>query len=127
MAKTRVNWKPRPGKREVEGAFNYLSLQFPTAQAKRLVAGVRRGQRIERVAKDILRACNLPLLPTDELHVADNLKKIRKGKAIAPLILVQGDLTRGVPLLIADGYHRVCATCHADEDAPVAAVMVKLD
>jgi hypothetical protein len=71
-----------------------------------------------------LRASNLPLLPTDERHVADNLKKIRKGKSMAPVILIQGDLMSGRSVVIADGYHRLCAACHADEDSPVAVIMV---
>ena len=124
MSKNRVRWKPKPGKEEFEAASNYLSLQFPAAQARRLVAAARRGERIERVAKDLLRASNLPLLAADERHVADDLKKIRKGKPIAPILLVRGDMTRARPLIVADGYHRICAACHADEDAPVAAVMV---
>jgi hypothetical protein len=88
------------------------------------VAKARRAPRTEHVAKDILRACNLPLLPTDERHVADNLKKIRKGKPMAPVILIQGDLMSGRSLVIGDGYHRICAACHADEDAPVAVILV---
>jgi hypothetical protein len=33
---------------------------------------------------------------------------------------VRGDTSRGIPLVIADGYHRVCAVCYYDEDAPIA-------
>ena len=119
-----AEWAPRPGKTEYEGALRYLSLQFSHAQARRLVAKARREPRTEHVAKDILRACNLPLLPTDERHVADNLKKIRKGKPMAPVILIQGDLMSGRSLVIGDGYHRICAACHADEDSPVAVILV---
>lgn len=86
----------------------------------------RQTKRTEHVAKDILRACQLPLLPKDELHVADNLKKIRKGKPLAPVILVRGNLTLGRSLVIGDGYHRLCAACHVNEDTPVAAVLVTL-
>jgi hypothetical protein len=126
MSKSQARWKPRAGKEEFEAALSYLSLQFPVALARRWVATARRGERIERVAKDLLRASNLPLLPVEEHHVAEDLKKIRKGKPIAPILLVQGDMSRGMPLIVADGYHRICAACHADEDAPVAAVMVRL-
>jgi hypothetical protein len=47
-----------------------------------------------------------------------------KGKALSPIILIQGDMTRMRPFVIADSYHRLCAACYADEDAPVAAIMV---
>jgi hypothetical protein len=43
---------------------------------------------------------------------------------MAPLILIQGDLMSGRALVIADGYHRMCAACHADEDTPVAVILV---
>ena len=124
MAKDIAKWAPRPGNTEFDGALRYLSLQFKHSVARRLVAKARRTARTEHVAKDILRACQLPLLPKDERHVADNLKKIRKGKPMAPVILVRGDLMSGRSLVIADGYHRMCAACHADEDSPVAVVLV---
>jgi hypothetical protein len=82
------------------------------------------GPCIERIAKDLLRVSNLPLLSVDEKHVAEDLKRIHKGKPISPIIVIQGDLTKTRSFVIADGYHRVCAACHADEDAPVAAVLV---
>ncbi len=124
MAKDTAEWAPRPGNTEFDGALRYLSLQFSESVARRLVAKARRTARSEHVAKDILRACQLPLLPKDERHVADNLKKIRKGKPMAPVILVRGDLMSGRSLVVADGYHRMCAACHADEDALVAVVLV---
>ena len=101
-------------------------MQFTVPMAQKLVRRARAARRIERIAKDILRASNLPLLTIDERHVAENLRRIRKGKALSPIILIQGDLTVARPFIIADGYHRMCASCHADEDAPVAAVMVNL-
>ena len=125
MSKHKPSWKKRPEDEDYTASLNYLSLQFTTATAKRLVKRARQGSLIEHVAKDILRASHLPLLPTQELHVADNLKKIRKGKPLSPIILIQGDMTRMRPFIVADGYHRLCAACHADEDAPVAAVMVE--
>ena len=124
MPKDVAQWAPRPDKAEYAGALNYLSLQFSDAAARRLVAKARRAVPVKHTAKDILRASNLPLLPPDERHVADNLKKIRKGKPIAPVIAIQGDWMRGRPFVIADGYHRMCAACHADEDAPVAVIIV---
>jgi hypothetical protein len=30
-------------------------------------------------------------------------------------------MTRGLPLIIADGYHRICAVCYFDESAPILA------
>jgi len=42
------------------------------------------------------------------------------------VLLVRGDLSQGIPLIIADGYHRICAICYFDEDSPVAFRMAAL-
>lgn len=126
MPKHRTQWNERPTPQDFTAALNYLALQFPAATARRLVKKARGGKATEHVAKDVLRASNLPLLPLDERHVAENSKRIRKGKALSPIILVQGDLTRGRPFVIADGYHRMCAACHANEDSPVRGILIAL-
>jgi hypothetical protein len=28
-------------------------------------------------------------------------------------------MTRGLPLIVADGYHRICTICYFDESAPI--------
>jgi hypothetical protein len=33
-------------------------------------------------------------------------------------------LVEGIPLWVADGYHRVCASYHLDEKAPVPCLVV---
>jgi hypothetical protein len=124
MAKHTATWKKVPSKEDLEAAFNYLSLQLPNAKARNAVSQARRIHAVQRIAKDVLRASRLPLLPTDERHVAEDLKKIHKGKPLSPIILIQGDSSKDHPAIIADGYHRVCAACHADEDSPVAIVLV---
>jgi hypothetical protein len=125
MSKHKPTWKKRPEDADYTASLSYLSLQFTTVTAKRLMKRARQGSPSEHVAKDILRASRLPLLPTRELHVAEDLRRIRKGKPLSPIILIQGDMTKMRPLIIADGYHRLCGACHADEDAPVAAVVVE--
>ena len=60
-------------------------------------------------AKDILRASGLPLLPPDDSEVAADLEKIKADKKLSPVLLVEG-----IPLWIADGYHRICASYHTD-------------
>ena len=66
-------------------------------------------------AKDIFRASALSLLGVSNSHVIKDQKKIESGAAIAPLLLVR-DTFNG-KLIIADGYHRLCAVYSFDEDA----------
>ena len=74
-----------------------------------------------------MRAAHLPLLPSDESHVSDDLKRIQKGKPLAPVLLVRGDIPSGVPLIVADGYHRICAVCYVDESAPALCRIADID
>lgn len=79
---------------------------------------------MRHAAKDLLRASDLPLLPRDESQVDHDLQRIHKAKPVSPVLLVQGDMSEGLPLIVADGYHRICAICYYNEDAPVACRIV---
>ena len=55
------------------------------------------------------------MLGVSNAHVEKDLKKIVKGTALSPLLLVRDDANG--KLVIADGYHRMCALYGVDEDA----------
>jgi hypothetical protein len=84
---------------------------------------MRNARPLKRAAKDLLRASKLPVLPPEDAAVASDMKKIQKGKALSPVLLVCGDAYEDAALIIADGYHRICAAYHEDEDAEVACLM----
>jgi hypothetical protein len=119
MSKQQPVWKKKPEDADFEGALRFLSLVLPAVKAEKLVLSMRKTKTIELAAKDLLRASSLPLLPPDEPHVDDDLKKIRKGKPLAPVLLVRGDISRGIPLIAADGYHRICAIYYYDDGVPI--------
>ena len=123
MSKNAVRWSKRPIAGDYSAALNYLSLIFPSLQAKRLVSRLRRARPIKRAAKDLLRASALPVLSPDDVAVAKDLRKIQKGKALSPILLVQGDAPKDRRLIVADGYHRICAAYHDDESAEVMCLM----
>lgn len=62
---------------------------------------------------------SLLMLAPENTHVVDDLKKVKAGKQLSPVLIVRGQLRAAVPLTIADGYHRVCASYHLDEDADI--------
>ena len=126
MSKTRIDWAKAPEAEDFDAAMNYLSLIFPEAKCKPLVQSLRSVHNIVRASKDLIRASNLPLLPRDDPHVDEALKRINKGKSLSPVLLVSGDMTRGIPLIIADGHHRICALCYVDESEPVECRMAAL-
>jgi hypothetical protein len=120
MAKRSKLWKLEPVVRDFAAAESYLTLVGTSAQAKAAVQRLRRSRTVLHEAKDLLRASGLPLLPRDESQVQQDLKRIHKGKPLSPVLLVQGSLAFGHPLVIADGYHRICAAYYHDEDEPIA-------
>jgi hypothetical protein len=83
------------------------------------VAGLRDATTVYRKAKDILRAARLPLLPESNAHVKSDLAKISAGKKLSPILLVRGAAIGSMPLEIADGYHRVCASYVTDENTDI--------
>jgi hypothetical protein len=119
MSKPKLEWTKKGEASDFDAARNFLSLLYSDAKAKALVESLRNATLVEHAAKDLLRAAQLPLLPRDEPHVDDDLKRIHKGKPLAPILLIQGDMTKGLPLVVADGYHRICAICYFDESAPI--------
>ena len=64
-------------------------------------------------------ASRLQLLPVDNPHVKSDLAKIAKNKAPSPILLIRGDINTDVALQVADGYHRVCASDHTDENTDI--------
>ena len=119
-------WKDSPEKHDYPAALDYLVLVTEEAAARKLVEALRSAATVRKKAKDLLRASRLPLLPRDNPHVAEDLKKIKKGKPLSPVLLVRGDAGRDVPLTVADGYHRICASWYRDENIPIACRIVSL-
>jgi hypothetical protein len=105
------HWKDEPEAQDFPAAESYLSLLLGPSGAAKLVKALRKEQTLQHyAAKDILRAAGLPLLGTDDSEVAADLDKVKGGKKLSPVLLAQG-----IPLWVADGYHRVCASYHLDE------------
>jgi hypothetical protein len=123
---TEVSWKSDPDEHDYPAAGSYLSLVAPPSLVDELVRLLQAAPIEHHKAKDMLRAARLPLLPTDNPHVTSDRKKIDKGHALAPVLLVRGDLRDGLPLQIADGYHRVCASYHVDENTDIPCRIVEL-
>jgi hypothetical protein len=109
------HWKEEPDAEDFPSAESYLSLLVGLAVAKKLAKALRKQKVLSHfAAKDILRASGLPLLPSDDSEVSSDLQKIKLGKQLSPVLLIEGD-----PLWVADGYHRVCVSYHLNEKTPV--------
>jgi len=114
-----VRWLDAPEDHDYPAAASYLSLLATPGEIEAVIAALKAAPAVTFKAKDVLRAASLPLLATDNPHVASDLKKIHAGKPLSPILLVRGDLATGIPLQVADGYHRVCASYHTDENTDI--------
>ena len=119
-----VKWLKKPEDHDFPAAADYLALLADADTVSKLTEKLRAGAITHQKAKDILRAAQLLLLPVENPHVAADLSKIKKGQPLSPILLVRGDFTKGVPLQIADGYHRECASNHTDENTDIPVVIV---
>jgi hypothetical protein len=117
-------WKDEPDEHDYPAALDYLSLLLDPVVAELVVNDLRDEPIVHRKAKDILRASDLLLLPVDNEHVAKDLARVHSGERLSPVLLVRGTLRTGRPLTIADGYHRVCASHHLDENADIPCRLV---
>lgn len=121
------HWKDEPDEHDYPAAHDYLTLVTDEPTADRIVAALEAAPLRHRKAKDILRASKLRLLAADDAHVAKDLGKVKDGRALSPILLVRGHTNRDLgvaDLVIADGYHRVCASYHLDENADVPCKLI---
>ena len=120
------HWKDDPEEHDFPAAAAYLTLLFTAEETASIVEGLRSAETVHGKAKDLLRASRLPLLPQDNAHVKKDLAKVSGGKHLSPVLLARGRAEKDVPLTVADGYHRICASYHLDENADVPFRLVEL-
>jgi hypothetical protein len=124
MARTKVkiNWLDEPEEHDYPAAKSYLSLTCEESAANAYAKKLKLAKVSGFKAKDIFRASGLSLLGISNSHVKKDQQKIASGKLLSPLLLVR-DVSRGT-VIIADGYHRLCAIYSYDEDAVIPCKIV---
>ena len=108
-------WLPKVEEHDFAAAASYLGLIHPQAQCKTLVAALRATGLTQFKAKDIFRASGLSLLGISNSHVEKDRAQIAKGEGLSPILLVRDE--KNGKVIVADGYHRLCAVYQVDEDA----------
>jgi disulfide oxidoreductase YuzD len=124
MTKTEINkevreiqWLPKIEDHNYPAAESYLLLIYEPEKVNKLSKKLKKHPIVQFKAKDIFRASDLSLLGVSNSHVQKDRKKILAGKALSPLLLIRDD--RNAKVIVADGYHRLCAIYTFDEDAVV--------
>jgi hypothetical protein len=124
MKRRSPRWLSRQQTEDVVHAQAYLGLLFAPRDAALLARRLEKSSVAMHAAKDIIRAARLTTLPASNRRVAEDLKKIARGKKIPPILLVRGDASRDLPLIVADGMHRLSAAWLVDESADIACCLV---
>jgi hypothetical protein len=112
-----IKWLNEPEEHDYPAAESYLSLIYDSVMVENLVKQLKQTTMSAFKAKDIFRASDLSLLGVSNSHVRKNKQKIKKGDSLSPLLLVRDEVNGKV--IIADGYHRMCAIYAYDEDASI--------
>jgi len=108
-------WLEAPADHDYPAAASYLGLHHSRKKALALVAALKKAKVSRFKAKDIFRASGLSLLGVSNSHVERDRRKIQQGLHLSPILLVRAFDSGAV--IIADGYHRLCAVYSFDEDA----------
>jgi len=111
---TEIEWLSEPEEKDYPAAESYLSLLYDSQEVEIIVAKLKKAPITKFKAKDIFRASGLSLLGVSNSHVEKDRKKIKDGQEISPILLAR-DLKNG-KVIIADGYHRMCAVYSFNED-----------
>jgi len=120
--KVEIKWLGKPEEHDYPAALSYLALIYDEQKAAIYVKKLKRAPISEFKAKDIFRASGLSLLGISNAHLEKDQRKIQSGHELSPLLLVR-DSANG-KVIIADGYHRLCAVYSHDEDAVIPCKIV---
>jgi hypothetical protein len=112
-----IKWLPDVEDHDYLDAESYLRLIFDDKRVGRMMTELRNAAIVKFKAKDIFRASQLSLLGVSNSHVERDRKKIQRDVRLSPLLLVRNDSIGRV--VIADGYHRLCAIYEFDENASI--------
>src|SRR6202040_3860977 len=120
--KIEIKWLTGPEDHDYPAAGLYLSLLYDETAAAKYVERLRKAPMSKFKAKDIFRASGLSLLGISNSHVEHDREKVLAGLSLSPLLLVRA--TSNQEVIIADGYHRLCAVYAFDEDALIPCKIV---
>lgn len=101
IAGSAAHWITESSAGNYAGATDFLSLSMPPAAAIAVVDRFPGSPLSTRRANDLLRASGLERLDDRELQVAKDLKRLRRGEKLPPVLVLRGDISAGRPLVIA--------------------------
>jgi hypothetical protein len=117
-----VKWLGKPTHGDYVSAETYLQLLYGPKKARKWAAALEDAEIAKFAAKDVLRASATPISEVQAFDWVKQQQAIAQGKQLAPILLVRRD--NGGHLIIADGFHRLCAVFCVDQEALVPCKIV---
>jgi hypothetical protein len=117
-----IKWLSDSKEQDYLAALLYLSLLYDEQTAAAYESKLRSASISQFKAKDIFRASGLSLVGVSNSHVEKDQQKIQSGHELSPLLLIRDSVN--IRVIIADGYHRLCAVYSYDEDAMIPCKIV---
>jgi len=109
-----ITWQDDANPDDYEAAGHYLALVDNQKNIDKTLADLKAGTIVEYKATDLLRAAQLIVPKADDRPTREQIKKIKHGEPVSPVLLVRVPLLRKV--IVADGFHRICAAYRIDPD-----------
>lgn len=110
----KVKWTDDASEDDYQAAEQFLSLINTIANASKAVAALKTAPVMKHKAADLIRASQVKLPKSGDRPCKLELKKIHKGEGLCPILLVRDSGLKKV--IIADGFHRICAAYRIDPD-----------
>jgi hypothetical protein len=109
-----ITWQDDAPPSDYEAAGHYLSLVDVQKNIDKALADLKAGAIVEYKATDLLRAAQLAVPKSDDRPTREQIKKIKRGEPVSPVLLVRAPALKKV--IVADGFHRICAAYRIDPD-----------
>ena len=109
-----ITWQDDANPDDYEAAGHYLALVDNQKNIDKTLADLKAGTIVEYKATDLLRAAQLIVPKADHRPTREQIKKIKHGEPVSPVLLVRVPALRKV--IVADGFHRICAAYRIDPD-----------
>jgi hypothetical protein len=123
MGKPDLAWDDKVDPKDLKGAEGFLTLLYNDKVAGEICSLFESGDVVSHRADDILRACRLEPLPSNDPAVLQAKVKLLAGKKgdVGPVLISRNEKNK---LLLIQGYHRTSASYWIDPDVGVACVIV---
>lgn len=120
--KVDIKWLSEPADKDYPQAESFLLLFYKAKVAGALIKKLKHAEMSKFAAKDILRASETLIAEVHAFDWVEQKREIQQGTPLSPLLLVRQD--NGRHLIVADGFHRLCAAFATDQDVTVPCKIV---